>query len=56
MVETVIIELMEGDKGKEIRHNALKWQEIAKEATSSHGSSSVNLENLIEHFLIKRKN
>ncbi|KAI9121690.1 hypothetical protein K1719_008723 [Acacia pycnantha] len=56
MVERVINELMEGVKGKEMRHKVLQWQKIAKEATAPHGSSYINLEKFINEVLIKGKN
>ncbi|KAI9120949.1 hypothetical protein K1719_007982 [Acacia pycnantha] len=56
MVERVINELMEGEKGKEIRCKVLQWQKIAKEVTAFNGSSYINLENLIHQVLVKGKN
>ncbi|KAK4271281.1 hypothetical protein QN277_019994 [Acacia crassicarpa] len=55
-VEKVVNELVEGDKGKEMRHKVLEWQKLSKKATKSGGSSCISLDKLINHVLIKRKN
>ncbi|XP_075511951.1 UDP-glycosyltransferase 74E1-like [Primulina tabacum] len=36
-------EVMEGDKGKETRRNALKWKDLARDAISKGGSSDKNI-------------
>ncbi|KAK2429473.1 7-deoxyloganetin glucosyltransferase [Trifolium repens] len=47
-IEDLVRELMDGEKGKEMKQKALKWKKLAQNASSSpHGSSFVNLENLI---------
>ncbi|KAJ9166571.1 hypothetical protein P3X46_021303 [Hevea brasiliensis] len=52
-VESLLIELMEGDKGKEMKKKAMEWRQMAKEATASLGGSSVqNLENVINQALL----
>ena len=50
-VSKLVIELMNGEKGKEMRKNAIDWKSKAHDAcTSPSGSSMVNLEKLI-HLL-----
>ncbi|XP_054795272.1 7-deoxyloganetin glucosyltransferase-like [Prosopis cineraria] len=56
VVENLVNELMEGEKGMEMRHKILVWQKTSKEAIKSGGSSYINLENLISQVLIKRNN
>ncbi|GLT64017.1 hypothetical protein SLA2020_365350 [Shorea laevis] len=46
-----ITEIMEGDRGKEIKKNALKWRKLAKEVVDEGGSSDKN----IEEFVAKLK-
>ncbi|KAJ4968733.1 hypothetical protein NE237_015434 [Protea cynaroides] len=46
-VETLIKELMEGEKGRKMRNKALEWKEKAVEATKQGGSSYNNFERLI---------
>ncbi|GAB2279665.1 hypothetical protein Dimus_014310 [Dionaea muscipula] len=52
VVERQVRELMEGDKGKEMRSKAMEWKRMAKEAaTWSSGSSHINLDRLIRNHL-----
>ncbi|CAL9159058.1 unnamed protein product [Musa hybrid cultivar] len=46
-------ELMEGEKGKEMRERSKKWKEMAKQATRRGGSSHMNLDRLAEDLSIK---
>jgi pathogen-inducible salicylic acid glucosyltransferase len=46
-VERCIREIMEGEKGKEIKKNALKWKTLAKEAVDQGGSSDKNIEEFV---------
>ncbi|KAF8393832.1 hypothetical protein HHK36_020030 [Tetracentron sinense] len=46
-IELCIKEVMEGDKGKEIKRNVKKWKELAKEAVDEGGSSDKNIEDFI---------
>ena len=39
-----IREIMEGERGEEIKKNALKWKKLAKEAVDEGGSSDKNIE------------
>ncbi|KAF7803730.1 7-deoxyloganetin glucosyltransferase-like [Senna tora] len=52
-VEKLVIELMEGEKGKKMRQSALEWKKIAEEDTKPGGSSYMNLDKLIKEVLLK---
>eukprot|EP00268_Persea_americana_P032068 TRINITY_DN313_c1_g1_i1.p1 TRINITY_DN313_c1_g1~~TRINITY_DN313_c1_g1_i1.p1 ORF type:complete len:519 (-),score=62.71 TRINITY_DN313_c1_g1_i1:649-2205(-) len=45
-VEGLVREMMEGDKGKEMRKKTLEWKELANNATRQGGSSYVNMDKL----------
>ncbi|EOY15969.1 UDP-glucosyl transferase 85A2 [Theobroma cacao] len=52
-VEGLVRELMEGEKGKEMKKKALEWKRKAEEATgSSKGSSYKNLDQMINQVLL----
>ncbi|EEF32259.1 UDP-glucuronosyltransferase, putative [Ricinus communis] len=51
-VEKLVRELMEGEKGKEMRNNAMEWKKLAEEATAPNGSSSMNLEKFMNEVLL----
>ncbi|XP_027165794.1 UDP-glycosyltransferase 74E2-like [Coffea eugenioides] len=46
-VERTIREVMHGEKTSELRSNALRWKELAKEANSEGGSSDKNIEEFV---------
>ncbi|EEF29928.1 mogroside IE synthase [Ricinus communis] len=46
-VELCIREVMEGQKGKEIKENANKWKNLAKEAIDESGTSDKNIDELV---------
>ncbi|CAA7395124.1 unnamed protein product [Spirodela intermedia] len=46
-VRSLIAELMEGEKGKEMRRRAREWKERAVDATKPGGTSSRNLDELV---------
>ncbi|KAF7803733.1 7-deoxyloganetin glucosyltransferase-like [Senna tora] len=52
-VEKLVIELMEGDKGKKMREKALELKKMAEEDTRPGGSSYNNLERVIKDVLLK---
>ncbi|XP_022762410.1 7-deoxyloganetin glucosyltransferase-like [Durio zibethinus] len=52
-VEKLVRELMEGEKGKEMRNKAMEWKKKAEEAACLNGSSFLNLEELIKQVLLK---
>ena len=52
-VESLVRELMEGEKGKEMKKKALEWKRKAEEATcNSEGSSYRNLDQMINRVLL----
>lgn len=52
-VEILVRELMEGEKGKEMKKKALEWKRKAEEATSiPNGSSYRNLDRLMKQVLL----
>ncbi|KAI3881226.1 hypothetical protein MKX03_015931 [Papaver bracteatum] len=50
-IELCISEIMEGSKGKEIKENASKWKELAKEAVDEGGSSDRNIEEFVAQVM-----
>ncbi|XP_043698657.1 UDP-glycosyltransferase 74F2-like [Telopea speciosissima] len=46
-IEACISEVMEGEKGKEIKKNGIKWKELAKEAVDEGGSSDKNIQEFV---------
>jgi pathogen-inducible salicylic acid glucosyltransferase len=46
-IEYCIGEIMEGERGEEIKKNALKWRKLAKEAVDEGGSSDKNIEEFV---------
>jgi pathogen-inducible salicylic acid glucosyltransferase len=47
VIEHCIREIMEGERGEEIKKNALKWKKLAKEAVDEGGSSDKNIEEFV---------
>lgn len=45
-----IREVMEGERGKEIRKNSLKWKELAREAVDEGGSSDKNIDDFVKQL------
>ncbi|XP_062007475.1 linamarin synthase 2-like, partial [Rosa rugosa] len=52
-IEGVVKEMMEGEKGKELKQNALKWRKKAIEATDIGGASYGNFDRMMEHLIKK---
>lgn len=53
MIEELVRELMIGEKGKEMKENALKWKKLAEKAVNySDGTSFMNFEKLISDMLL----
>lgn len=46
-----IQEISEGDKGKELKRNAKKWKELAKEAVENGGTSANNIEDFVSEII-----
>ncbi|KAJ8759700.1 hypothetical protein K2173_009801 [Erythroxylum novogranatense] len=51
----LIIELMEGEKGKEMKNKVMEWKRLAEEAAGPKGSSSLNLEKFVNEILLSGK-
>ncbi|KAI3865785.1 hypothetical protein MKW92_045143 [Papaver armeniacum] len=49
-VEKSVKELLEGEKGKKMKHRAMEWKQKAADAISPGGSSFVNLDELINEL------
>ncbi|KAF8370170.1 hypothetical protein HHK36_031801 [Tetracentron sinense] len=52
-VEMLVKELMEGEKGKEMKNKAMEWKKMAEEATRPVGSSQLNLDKVINELVEK---
>ena len=50
-IEECIRIVMEGERGKEMKRNAERWKELAKEAASEGGSSDKNIEEFVASIL-----
>ncbi|XP_059655504.1 UDP-glycosyltransferase 74F2-like [Cornus florida] len=46
-IEGCVREVMEGGRGKEMRKNAMKWRDLAKEAVSEGGTSDLNINEFV---------
>ncbi|KAF8404620.1 hypothetical protein HHK36_009508 [Tetracentron sinense] len=54
-VETLVRELMEGEKGKEMKNRAMEWKKKAEDATGPLGSSHLNLDKMVNEVLLSKK-
>ena len=54
-VENLVRELMDGEKGKEMKKAAMEWRRLAEEATRPGGSSYDNLNKLVSDVLYPNK-
>ncbi|PQM36862.1 UDP-glycosyltransferase 74E2-like [Prunus yedoensis var. nudiflora] len=52
-IERCIAQVMEGDRGNEIKRNSMRWRELAKEAVDEGGSSDKNIEEFVAALLCK---
>ncbi|KAL8469501.1 hypothetical protein ACS0TY_032372 [Phlomoides rotata] len=50
-IEGCVREVVEGEKGKEMKRNATKWKDLAKEAVSEGGSSDINIDTFISKLM-----
>ncbi|XP_009377948.1 7-deoxyloganetin glucosyltransferase-like [Pyrus x bretschneideri] len=53
-VEKLVKELMEGEKGKKLKNKVMEWKKLAEEATGPNGSSTKNLDNLVNQVLLRK--
>ncbi|XP_065621691.1 mogroside IE synthase [Quercus suber] len=51
-IELCIREIMEGESGKEMKTNSVKWKKLAIEAVDEGGSSDKNIEGFVEKLQI----
>ncbi|XP_073266346.1 7-deoxyloganetin glucosyltransferase-like [Populus alba] len=51
-VEKLVRELMEGEKGREVKKKVKEWRKLAEEAAGPSGSSSMNLDELLKAVLL----
>lgn len=49
-------DLVQGERSQEIKQNAKKWSELAKEVSSEGGSSDMSIKEFVDHFTISRGN
>ncbi|XP_015880788.2 7-deoxyloganetin glucosyltransferase-like [Ziziphus jujuba] len=54
-VEKLVRELVEGEKGKELKTKAMEWKKLAHEATSPHGSSTKSFDLLVNQVLLEKQ-
>ncbi|PIA50829.1 hypothetical protein AQUCO_01200237v1 [Aquilegia coerulea] len=54
-VEGLVRNLMEGQKGKDMKRKMLEWKKSAEESTKPGGSSYANLEKVIKDVLLQKK-
>ncbi|OVA18815.1 UDP-glucuronosyl/UDP-glucosyltransferase [Macleaya cordata] len=55
-VEKLVRELMEGEKGKEMKNRAMEWKKRAHEAAAPGGSSYVNMDKIVNEVLLSNNN
>ncbi|KAA8536445.1 hypothetical protein F0562_028923 [Nyssa sinensis] len=53
-VEKLVRELMDGEKGKEMKKKTMDWKKKAEEATECGGSSQLNLDKLLNEVLLSK--
>ncbi|WOH14067.1 hypothetical protein DCAR_0933583 [Daucus carota subsp. sativus] len=53
-VEELVRELMDGEKGKQMKKNALEWRKKAEAAAASSGSSAMSLDRLVTEVLLAK--
>ncbi|KAK7373018.1 hypothetical protein VNO80_06412 [Phaseolus coccineus] len=52
-IESLVKELMDGEKGKQMKEKASQWKELAKNAASDpYGTSFLNLDNMVYEVLL----
>ena len=51
--EIVLREVIEGDKGKEMRRNSTKWKELVREAVDEGGSSDRNINEFVSKLCFR---
>uniref|UniRef100_A0A2P2IIB4 Uncharacterized protein MANES_01G017800 n=1 Tax=Rhizophora mucronata TaxID=61149 RepID=A0A2P2IIB4_RHIMU len=51
-IESCILEVTQGERGKELKNNAEKWRELAIEAISQGGTSDRNIDEFVSKLLV----
>ena len=51
-VEKIVREFMEENKNKKMKKEVVEWKKMVEEATGAHGSSSINLDKLVNEVLL----
>ncbi|KAK7857953.1 7-deoxyloganetin glucosyltransferase [Quercus suber] len=51
-IESLVRELMVGEKGQKLKKKAIQWKKLAEKAISPNGSSFVNLDKIINQVLL----
>ena len=51
-IESLVRELMVGEKGQKLKKKTIEWKKLAEEAISPNGSSFVNLDKIINQVLL----
>ncbi|KAJ0237419.1 hypothetical protein HA466_0248210 [Hirschfeldia incana] len=55
-IETVVKELMDGEKGRKMREKAREWRHLAEKATEhTYGSSVINFETVVSKVLLRQR-
>ena len=54
-MENIVNEILIGEKGKKVKEKVLEWKKMAEEATGFDGSSSLNLNNLVNEVLLSKR-
>ncbi|KAL9689964.1 hypothetical protein QQ045_010357 [Rhodiola kirilowii] len=54
-VQKMVTELMEGEKGKEMKRKAVEWKKLGAEAAGPNGSATLNFSRLINDVLLSKK-
>nr|XP_023914771.1 7-deoxyloganetin glucosyltransferase-like [Quercus suber]POF07714.1 7-deoxyloganetin glucosyltransferase [Quercus suber] len=55
-IESLVRELMVGEKGQKLKKKAIEWKKLTEEATGTTGSSFVNLDKIINQVLLASTN
>lgn len=50
-IEACVREVMEGEKGEEMKRNAIKWRDLAKGAVSEGGTSDINIDTFVSTLM-----
>ncbi|XP_027339307.1 7-deoxyloganetin glucosyltransferase-like [Abrus precatorius] len=53
-MEKLVRELIDGEKGRDMKKNAIEWKKMAEAATNTNGSSFLNLEKLVNELLLSK--